>query len=241
MSAGTIDCFRVGWGIGTLARLGYAALVFAAFSGLLLFAAAEFSLTVVDVADLEPTELARFSADLAFELERHLGQTVVVTPLADEYPVSDAPPGLWVRVFRGPSNIRVILEDRRRDVPSGREASADVEWPLSASRASIQSLLRQVLGPSTTGVAQAATLTVPSPEPAEVTGLLVLLGVGLAAGGVALGFAFASAGAKSGDGQAALQPEGATSEAATLTTVSLVSLGLAGASLLGSALWAMAE
>lgn len=212
-------------------------------TGLLLAAAPELSLSIVDAEDLGPEELVRLQSDLSFELQRHTGLTVVPSPLARQFPAELAPPGLWVRAFRGVAQVRLILEDRRAGQVAKAE-SADLEWPLSASRSGVQALLSRVLGPSLAERERGPVLT--WVEPADDAGGAsvgpAVLGLsGALAGGVALGFALASAMTRSGVQEAELRPAGQSQEVATLTSVAFIGLGVAGACLLGSVLWAMSE
>lgn len=217
--------------------------MFGGLPGLLLLAAPELALSIVDVEDFAAQDLLRLQADLVFEVERHTGLPVRSVPVPARTPVEDAPAGLWVRAFRGVDQVRLILEDRRSGTLA-RAESEDLDWPLSASRGRVQAMLLRLLGASPLGAEEAdlhgAALGPKSREDTSA-GPLALLAVGVVAGGVSLGFAGASFGLRDGTGAAELRPEGQSRQAAVYTGVSFLSLGLAGASLLASALWAMAD
>lgn len=212
-------------------------------ASLLLAATPGLSFTIVDVEALAAEELTRLQADLSFELERHTGLPVTASPLARTFPVEDAPPGLWVRAFRGVAQLRLILEDRRAGA-APKTDSADLEWPLSASRPAVQAMLTRLLGPAAIdGRGQAPLTRVSGPADAgsSSAGPMVLLVSGVVAAGVAVGFAGANFAARHSEAEAELRPDGQTGEAALLASGAFIAVGVAGLSLIGSALWAMAD
>lgn len=230
-----------GFDLGNVLRYGLSVLL-----GLMLVAASStpVDLSLQDCDGMDRAQRVRLLADLAFEIERHLGVPVRAAEAPEQCPGPEVSDGVSVKAYLAVTQVRLVLEDRRAQ-GGGRTAFGDVDWPLSVNRETVQGLLNRLLGPATSTPPLAGVQADAQPASASDTGsnavpiAFGLLGTALA--GASLGLVAVGLDRGGDDGLPSLHADGEAQQVSIISTVAVVGLILAGSALATSVVSALAQ